>query len=191
MLTMSVTPGFILTHTGYLSVEQPLPALTVKNGIGNVMKQVNKNLCSLQAAILTFGIGDITNLYGDGNYAEFPWDVRSNYVDTVLSYFGVSPIVRADTNNTYIALDYRICRGGKEFIKFFENNSLGTYLISALNMRNAPANNVVLTSPLFVGKKVEDLTRGQIISQNSGTQFMYCLYLLSPRQLSDFTNGCR
>ncbi|HBA85477.1 MAG TPA: hypothetical protein DCZ95_15430 [Verrucomicrobia bacterium] len=140
----------LATHTGETNSQPPLPAITVKQHGGDAW-----------ASFVSFAVGDeIVDELDSGRW-EHSWDVRSMVVDAVVhETCGLEPAISlsGDEYARYILPDYRTC-------------SNGSVLISLLNMNGPahPASNLVVTAPLLLnGKKVENLTRGGIVTQSAG-----------------------
>ncbi|MFH0879005.1 MAG: beta-galactosidase [Lentisphaerota bacterium] len=134
----------ILTQTGCNGSKPAMPGLQVKDhGAGKG-----------KAAVNTFAMGDIIHFFGDGNPNELGWIVRSDLLEAIYTnYFGLTPDITV-SGSRYVMMDRRIC----------SNNS---QIVSLLNMSAAPAT-VTLSAPsVMSGKKIENLTRGGLVTNAS------------------------
>lgn len=136
----------LMTQTGVNGTQSPMPGIHVKDhGVGQG-----------RAAVCAFALGDIQA--GTGNSWVHPWDVHNMILGAVYrDYFGITPVIELSGTGAaeYVTPDYRIC----------SNN---TVLISLLNMSADPAGVTVYAPGLLSGKKVENLTRGGVVSTSAG-----------------------
>ncbi len=138
----------ILTHTGCNGGRPAMPGLQVKDhGAGKGKTAVN-----------TFALGDIIPFFGDGNPPELGWNVRSDFLEAIYTnYFGLQPDIRV-SGSRYVMVDRRICSNQSQ-------------IISLMNMSASSATVTVSAPALLSGKKIENLTRGGLVTtSSSGTE---------------------
>jgi len=135
----------IVNHTGFLGSQAPMPALHVKD------------LGPAKTAINTFALSDVAHSFEKEKIQR--WDFHTQWLTTIYrDYFELIPKIELQGENaSYIFSDYRTCRNG-------------SILISLLNGHTATAN-VVLSAPdLISNLKIENLTHGGVLEENSDGQ---------------------
>ncbi|OGV43581.1 MAG: hypothetical protein A2X46_08065 [Lentisphaerae bacterium GWF2_57_35] len=139
----------LATHTGVTNSQTAIPALTVK-AHGNAW-----------ASFASFALGDGLSSTGDSPRMEHSWDVRTMMLDAALKQtFKMEPVIElsGDPLARYVVSDYRTC-------------SNGSVLISLLSMngKDRLITNLVVHAPgLLNGRRVENLTRGGIVTDHAG-----------------------
>jgi hypothetical protein len=139
----------LATQAGVSNSQPAMPVLTLKSHP------------NAKAMINTIAIGDTMADGDDSPQWEHPWDVRTKFIDAIYRQsFGITPKIQltGEPFVRYVISDYRVC-------------SNGSVLISLMNMssRDHSVSNLTLTAPtLLNGRKIENLTRGGVITNQAG-----------------------